>query len=90
MTKSKFKVETLVFSMFMAVQVLLPLSMNAQGGRSDSFFGSGIEANELRDVDWLVFGLITNESFKTPVGDGLLLLTAAGAGYLICRKKFKV
>lgn len=90
MTKSKFKVETLVFSMFMAVQMLLPLSMNAQGGRSDSFFGSGIEANELRDVDWLVFGLITNESFKTPVGDGLLVLTAAGTGYLICRKKFKV
>ena len=87
MKKPKFKVETLVFSLFMAVYLLLPSSMNAQGGRSDDFFRSDLSNLEERGTDWLVFGLITNESFNTPIGDGLLVLTAAGVGYLLYRKK---
>lgn len=86
MAKSEFKIETLVLSIFMVAHVMLPLSMNAQGVRSDNYFRSDVEVNEIRDIDWLIYGLITNDSFGAPLGNGLLMMAMAGAAYAFKRK----
>ena len=90
MAKSKFKIEALVLSMFLAVQMMSPLSVNAQGVRSDDYFRSEFDVNESRDVDWLLFGIITNDSFGAPLDSGLLVLTAAGAVYLLQKRKKRI
>ena len=88
MKRSKSKIETLVFSLAFAAYLLSPLSLCAQGGRSDEFFRSDIGNYENRDdVDWLVFGLIANESFSTPLGSGVLVMAVAGLAYAIKKRR---
>ena len=68
----------------MAVSFVLPV--NAQ--RNDNFFGT--EEMELRDpiLIWTATNGITNEDFNdTPLGSGLLIMVAAGAGYAVARRK---
>ena len=38
MKKSKFKIETLVFSLVFATNLIVPVAMNGQGSRADGFF----------------------------------------------------
>lgn len=88
MLKSKLKIGTLVFSLVMWAHLLFPLSMNAQGGRSDGYFMSDLEGYENRDeVDWLLFGLITNDSFGAPLGSGLWVMAASCMAYALKRRR---
>ena len=80
--------KALVLSLVMAC-VLLPTTTNAQ---SDGFFrggndnyedrgsGSGININSNP-------GGITNDDFGAPLGSGLLIMVAAGAGYAAMRRR---
>lgn len=80
MIKTRFK--ALALTAFMAA--LLPMSLNAQ---SDGFFRGGEnESYQNRDV---ISGGITNNDFNdtTPLGSGLLIMVAAGAGYAVARRK---
>ena len=50
--------------------------------------------SELSDMPWIppyAVGTIVNDinAYETPLGDGLLILTALGAGYVVARKKRK-
>jgi len=75
------------FSLAMALSMLLPTTINAQ---SDGFFRGGETGNyENRDISaggGMSLGGATNEN-PTPVGSGLLILAAAGAGYAVVRRK---
>jgi len=79
-------VKTLVFSIVLAIS---SLSLNAQ--MSDDFFHVGDEFSGNRDVIyWTAVNGIANNGIgqtETPVGSGLLILTALGSGYAISRRK---
>jgi hypothetical protein len=70
-------VKTLVFSIVLAIS---SLSLNAQ--MSDDFFHVGDEFSGNRDNNGI-------GQTETPVGSGLLILTALGAGYAASRKHKK-
>ena len=66
--------------------LLLPMTSFAQS--SDDFFRVGDEFNGNRDVlTYSLTGSLANDDFGTPLGSGLLILTAVGAGYAIARRK---
>ena len=80
-----FNFKTIVFTMVLAVFSTLQLSAQ----RSDDFFRVEEEFNDNRAiVNW---GIINNGigQSEVPVGSGILILTAAGAGYAIMRRKRK-
>ena len=87
MKKSKFKIETLVFSLVLATNLIVPVTMNGQGSRADGFFTTSSNDYENRGVDINMSGSITNNSFDAPVGSGLLIMTAAAIGYLLVKKR---
>ena len=84
--KTRFK--TLALTAIMAA--LMPLTMNAQ---SDGFFRGGeSESYENRDggisINTGNANGIQNQDFNdTPLGSGLFILVAAGAGYTVARRK---
>ena len=70
--------------------LVLGLGANAQGSKSDSFFGNWnnepYRTGESLDIENPSgHGLTTD--FETPLGSGLLILTALGAGYAALRKR---
>ena len=76
-----------------AIMMMFGLSANAQGGRLDGFFNNWDD----EDTRWgeATLGLsmpsshigdISNEPVA-PLGSGLLVLTALGAGYAAFRKR---
>lgn len=77
-----------MLSLAMAVLALLPMTTNAQ---SDGFFRGSMESYENRDA-----GINSNDGTgitnygigeQVPLGSGLLVLAAAGAGYAAMRRK---
>ena len=97
--KTKKEQKTVRLALAMTAMSLLPLGAFAQEGGlfqrgvSDEVyygFGSGSEKTELlghRNVH--TSGTINNQVFgqSVPVGSGVLLLIAAGAGYAVLRRK---
>ncbi len=85
MKKQAF-MKAIVLSCFVAALFLLPMSLNAQ--RSDDFFRVGDEFNGTRTSDLVITG-ITNFGIgeTAPLGSGLLVLVAAGAGYAVVRRQ---
>ena len=93
--KRTTKLKVFVVSLAMAFGMLLPVTASAQ---SDGFFrGEGNYMNRdggpSGDIVNQGFGddggnTVTNQSFgEAPVGSGLLILTAIGAGYAVLKKK---
>ena len=83
--KKQKTLKALVLSLAMAVGMLLPMTTNAQ---SDGFFRGGNDSYENRatiDDDGGMGHWGIGET--VPVGSGLLILTFAGAGYAIARRK---
>lgn len=74
--------KTIVLSVFVVALLLLPNVANAQ---NDDFFRVEDEYNGNRDVAYT--WAITNNDFGAPIGSGLLVLTIAGAGYAVARRK---
>lgn len=87
MKKSKFRIETLVFSLVFATNLITPVAVNGQGGGADGFFNNGSEDYENRATEITMSGGITNDSFDAPVGSGLVILSTAALGYAIVKKK---
>ena len=82
----------MVKAMSIAVMIFLgliaPLTTNAQ---SDGFFRYNEDTYDNRDANiniWTATNGIQNDDFgESPLGSGLLILTAAGAGYVISRRR---
>ena len=66
--------------------MLLPMTSFAQQ-TSDDFFRVDDAFNDNRAVAIALTGNLANDDFGAPLGSGLLILTAAGAGYAISRRK---
>ena len=73
--------------------VLLPVTMTAQQGGSDGFFGSKNTADyqnrgtiQLSGSGDFTLGGASQEN-PTPMGSGLLIMVVAGAGYALLKKK---
>ena len=82
--KTQKTLKALVLSLAMAMIALLPMTTQAQ---TDGFFRGG-EDYENRDSDITLNGMNT-QNFDTgaPLGGGLLIMVAAGAGYALLKKK---
>lgn len=85
--KKLSKLKALMLSLMMVVCFVLP--MNAQ--KSDGFFRSGNDDNyDNRDgatISGGNDGFLTQDLTEAPVGCGLLILTAAGAGYALTKRR---
>ncbi|MBR6292059.1 MAG: hypothetical protein IKR33_04570 [Bacteroidales bacterium] len=93
--KRTTKLKVLVLSLAMAIGLLSSMTCLAQ---SDGFFRDGgnymnRDGGPSSDIVNQGFGddggnTVTNQSFgEAPVGSGLLILTAIGAGYAVLKKK---
>ena len=81
------RLKTLILLLFVATA----MTMSAQSGRSDDFFKSDNDDIYNNRLNGVVFSGLGNEPFgEAPVGNGLMLLAAAGAGYAVLRRKRNV
>ena len=83
--KKTIKLKAFALSVAMAFGMLLP---NAAFAQSDDFFRS--EDNFNGNRDFATTGAITNNGIgqsEAPLGSGLLILSAVGAGYAVARRK---
>lgn len=87
MTKS-LNIKTLVLSAILLAGMLLPFASNAQGTDlffridNDDIYNNRDEADNSFSV---TIGGMQNE--ELPLGSGLLIMVAAGAGYVVARRK---
>lgn len=97
--------KTIVFSVLVAVGMLLPATLSAQeqqGGRHGGLFGentpstsnglmnrseSTVGGNFTSQGFGATNGNITGQTFGAPLGSGLFVLLAAGAGYATIKSK---
>ena len=82
----KTTLKTFVFSFIMALFFVMPLTAQ----RTDGFFNSNDALYANRDYDTpvpITGNGVTNQQFGAPLGSGLLIMVAAGAGYAISRRR---
>ena len=88
--------KTLVLSVVMTLGFVMPMAAQTDGffRYNEDIYGdrataSGSITNQTfgQDPGTLVTGGITNQQFGVPVGSGLLIMVAAGAGYAVVRRK---
>ena len=91
MQKNKLK-KAFALSMGLAVMTLLATNLNAQNG--GGLFGRGEIANDMGfgnrngGVEWVGGGMTPQDpTQEAPLGGGLMLLMAAGAGYAVLKRK---
>ena len=82
--KKTTTLKALVLSMIMTLGFVMPMA-----AQTDGFFKNNENLYENRDGETPVSGGITNQQFgqTVPVGSGLLILAAAGAGYAVARRR---
>lgn len=78
-----------------AIAIVLTLGLTANAQRSDGFFGNW--DNDMNDRDHTISNVSPalpggepgqyGDNQSAPLGTGLLILTALGAGYAVARKK---
>lgn len=95
MKKEKNGVKATLLSLVMAAVLMLPMSLLAQ--KSDGFFRSNNNDDVYNDRDASTLingGGFTNNPMNqqdpnspAPIGSGLLIMVAAGAGYAVIRRK---
>ena len=95
----KRKLKTMALMVAMAAGVLLPMKVSAQGLFNSSFghSGSGVSNGAFgnsgsTDVTNESFGTnsgdVNNQNFgKAPLGSGILIMLAAGAGYATLKRQ---
>ena len=86
--KKQKTLKAFVLSVAMAIAMSLPMTVNAQ----DFFIRGGEDNHENRDGEGgagLALGGMTPQGTNepAPLGSGLLIMMAAGAGYAILKKK---
>lgn len=87
MKKFTEKAKVFVLAQAMAVMLLLPMTTNAQT-KMDGFFNSYDVEDFTERTSWEYF--VINQQFgntDTPLGCGLVILTFAGAGYAVLKRK---
>ena len=84
MMKNTTKLKAIVLSMVMAC-MLLPMNVFAQ--RNDNIFRVDEVYNGTRDNEIAFTGLYNQTFGNAPLGSGLLVMGALGAGYAIARRK---
>ena len=77
-----------------AFVVTMAFGASAQGGKTDGFFGRTDEFNDRTSSGGMSIELPSSHYTNTdqngaPLGSGLLILTALGAGYAVARKRKK-
>ena len=89
---NKKTMKTLVFSLGLAALLLTSTHLNAQdrglfgmGPNSDNDYSGNRDG--LMDINDITGGGIQNDDFGAPLGSGLAILLAAGAGYVALKKK---
>ena len=88
MKRSRLNIEALIMSTMIAVGLLMPVKSFGQGGGTDGFFSNSSGDYAGRDEGAPeVSGGLTNDNFGAPLGSGLLVMTAAGAGYVLMKKR---
>ena len=75
-----------------AIVMMLGVTANAQHGRDALFTYDNIDRDAMSDPNAYGFALPGGPmggsgDQNAPLGSGLLVLTALGAGYAVCRKK---
>ena len=88
--KKQKNLKALVLSLVMAVGMLLPMTTNAQN--TDGFFRSGNNENYNNRGDVTIEGggpngFLTQDLDEVPMGCGLIILTVAGAGYALTKRR---
>ena len=72
---------------------MMALGASAQGGRTDGFFGYSDDSNDrtsdYNNIDFPASHFSGHDQEGAPLGSGLLILTALGAGYAVTRKRKK-
>ena len=81
------KKKTLVFSIGLAALMLSANNLNAQNG--GGLFGRGMTSDnaEYSNRDGVGLGSAENENPTAPLGSGIVVLTAIGAGYALLKRK---
>ena len=81
------KIKAMFIALMMLLGVIAPVTATAQ--KSDGFFRGGNDNYDNRDASINDEGGISNYGIgeTVPLGSGLLILTAVGAGYAIMRRK---
>ena len=88
MKRSRLNIEALIMSTMIAVGLLMPVKSFGQGGGTDGFFSNSSGDYAGRDEGAPeVSGGLTNDNFGAPLGSGLLVMTAAGAGYVLMKTR---
>ena len=81
--KKTTALKALVLSMIMTLSLVMPMA-----AQTDGFFKHNENLYENRDGETIITGSgINNQQFGAPLGSGLLILVAAGAGYVALKKK---
>ena len=99
----KRKLKMMALSAVLAAGMLLPISATAQFSKNENFFksdggGSRLGSTEYYNLSNQQFGEgsssdsynLSNQQFgaaPVPLGSGLLIMVAAGAGYTILKRK---
>ena len=71
-----------------AIVIVLTMTLGANAQSTDAFVTDwdGSRATSMPDIPWGAVGYLITEQ-NSPLGSGLLIMTALGAGYAIVRKR---
>jgi len=96
----KRKLKTIALMVAMAAGMLLPMKVSAQGlfnssfghsgsgGVSNGAFGNSGSTEVTNESFGTNSGDVKNQNFgKAPLGSGILIMVAAGAGYAVLKRK---
>lgn len=83
------------FLLTIAMVITMSLSANAQYGQSDAFFNNWDDNDDRLDIgegfSFVLPGthgnMFDTNGTTTPLGSGLLVLAALGAGYAVAKRK---
>ena len=85
--KKTIRLKTLVLFGVMALGMLLPATMYAQGGNDNMFqVDDAFSGNRDITTTWVLINNGIGQS-EAPLGSGLLILGAAGAGYVLAKRR---
>lgn len=79
--------KSLVLSLVMAAVMAMPMMTFAQNNRSLFGYEKSGGSGDAKDGEGLELGGATQKDPTAPLGSGLLIMVAAGAGYAIYKKK---
>ena len=87
--KKTTKIKAMFIALMMLLGLIAPLTATAQ--HSDGFFRGGNDnyENRFEGINDNTGSGIQNDDFGAPLGSGLLILTAVGAGYAVAKRRRK-